>query len=492
MADYKLSSFLDSLWAVMFKYLKTSTQISLKFTLFSAGILLIIACVMNFFFFSSWYFDLTNFRIEPFDLFIKDRPNILERNIDTPDSLWSGEKRENENNRTISSWEIDENIQRPFPFWNPGNRDERCVWDRCWPNGRQGFNPEQNFPQHRLHLKSDSDEAKDILSKQFFFKISVIDGYYLYVEEDWDSLQVFNVTPQVELQHSLFWISIWMFVIWTLLSYIVSLFFVKSALKKLNTLIEVLDWLDIDHLDTKIPIEWAKDDEINRVIAKFNQSFEKIHAQTLWLKDFVRNASHEMRTPLMWMSTLIDLARKSKNYERTLFEVKNEIKRMDSLLETLLLITRVEEKVELDKEKIDVVPSLRIVLNQLKEEFADKKVDVKEELPKSLELAVHQQWWESIMTNILRNAFKYTDDNWEIVVSLSDKCFKVWNSWEWIDEENLGKIWERFWQWDSSHTDSKSFGLGLYLSKLFATKQWFDLRCESKKWEWVTFILEFN
>jgi signal transduction histidine kinase len=105
---------------------------------------------------------------------------------------------------------------------------------------------------------------------------------------------------------------------------------------------------------------------------------------------------------------------------------------------------------------------------------------------------VHQQWWESIMTNILRNAFKYTDGNWEIVVSLSDKCFKVWNSWEWIDEENLEKIWERFWQWDSSHADSKSFGLGLYLSKLFATKQWFDLRCESKKWEWVTFILEFN
>jgi signal transduction histidine kinase len=91
------------------------------------------------------------------------------------------------------------------------------------------------------------------------------------------------------------------------------------------------------------------------------------------------------------MSTLIDLARKSKNYERTLFEVKNEIKRMDSLLETLLLITRVEEKVELDKEKIDVIPSLKIVLNQLKEEFADKKVHVKEELPKSLELAVHQQ-----------------------------------------------------------------------------------------------------
>ena len=42
----------------MFKRLKTSTQISLKFTLFSAGILLLISLMMNLFFFSFWYFGL--------------------------------------------------------------------------------------------------------------------------------------------------------------------------------------------------------------------------------------------------------------------------------------------------------------------------------------------------------------------------------------------------------------------------------------------------
>ena len=44
----------------MFKNLKTSTQISLKFTMFSAGILFLVACFMNFFFFSFWFFDLKN------------------------------------------------------------------------------------------------------------------------------------------------------------------------------------------------------------------------------------------------------------------------------------------------------------------------------------------------------------------------------------------------------------------------------------------------
>ncbi|MEI8008024.1 MAG: hypothetical protein WCI00_00835 [bacterium] len=42
---------------------------------------------------------------------------------------------------------------------------------------------------------------------------------------------------------------------------------------------------------------------------------EKIHKQTLSLKDFVTNASHELKTPLMSMSTEIDYASKTKAYE---------------------------------------------------------------------------------------------------------------------------------------------------------------------------------
>jgi hypothetical protein len=59
----------------MFKNLKTSTQISLRFTFFSAGILFVVACVINFFFFSFWYFDLRSFRIEPFDIFANQFQN---------------------------------------------------------------------------------------------------------------------------------------------------------------------------------------------------------------------------------------------------------------------------------------------------------------------------------------------------------------------------------------------------------------------------------
>jgi hypothetical protein len=36
----------------------------------------------------------------------------------------------------------------------------------CKPDGDRRFNPEQNFPQHKLHLNSDSEEAKELLSQK--------------------------------------------------------------------------------------------------------------------------------------------------------------------------------------------------------------------------------------------------------------------------------------------------------------------------------------
>jgi signal transduction histidine kinase len=104
---------------------------------------------------------------------------------------------------------------------------------------------------------------------------------------------------------------------------------------------------------------------------------------------------------------LVDLARKSKNYDESLKEVKEEIKRMDELLDALLLITRIEESVSLDKEENDIVKSLNSTLRQLAMEFDDKKIVLHQDVPSKLVKKVHKQGWESIMTNLLRNAFKY-------------------------------------------------------------------------------------
>jgi two-component system OmpR family sensor kinase len=132
------------------------------------------------------------------------------------------------------------------------------------------------------------------------------------------------------------------------------------------------------------------------------------------------------------------------------------------------------------------------LIDQIQWEYSDKNVKLKVSLPSYFEKEVHVQWLESIFSNLIRNAFKYVNDGWEIKISLKENEFSIWNSWDGIKKDNLDKIWERFWQWDTSHADAKSFWLWLYLSKLFAEKQGFDLWCDSKEWKWVTFTLKFN
>jgi signal transduction histidine kinase len=74
---------------------------------------------------------------------------------------------------------------------------------------------------------------------------------------------------------------------------------------------------------------------------------------------------------------------------------------------------------------------------------------------------------------------------------LNDKEFIVKDSWVWIDKNNLNKIWERFWQEDRSKTDTKSFGLGLYLTKLLVEKHGREIKVESQKWKWSEFKIVF-
>lgn len=348
----------------MFKRLKTSTQISLKFTLFSAGILLLISLVMNLFFFFFWYFDL--------------------RKPLHPTALNSNQK--------------------------------------------HAFLPKTSFQHRELRFPLTSQEAVVLLDEEQFFQIVDVDDYYLYVVKEGDELRVRNVSQQMELQILLFWISLAVVAGGTVLSYLISLFFVKTALKKLNALNKALEDIDIDRLDCKIEITGHPQDEINRVSQKFNQALVKIESQTRGLKDFVRNASHELKTPLMAMSSLLSLARKSKDYENTLDQIKIEIKRMDNLLDTLLLITQLEEKTQLSKEKAELTRTIRSLTEQFQLQYQEKKLTLELDLPESLEKEINPQGRNSIISNLIGNAFKFVEQEGRIKISLSSNAFQVRNS----------------------------------------------------------------
>ena len=76
--------------------------------------------------------------------------------------------------------------------------------------------------------------------------------------------------------------------------------------------------------------------EIRIIADTLQRTLNTIKEQTDSLKDFVSHASHELKTPLMSLSAVMDAGQKTGNHEKTFASAKEILKNINNLFETLL------------------------------------------------------------------------------------------------------------------------------------------------------------
>jgi len=349
----------------------------------------------------------------------------------------------------------------------------------------------KNRAQEAEIFDIDSPEWQKLEQSHRRQSIAKIDDMYFMYKKVGNQLIITNVTPHVLVQKNLIRISIYLMLFFWALSYILSRFFVKTSLKKLNQLLWFLDHLHIDNLDQKIEISGHPHDEINRVSKKFNEVLEKIHNQTLSLKDFVTNASHELKTPLMSMSTEIDYTNKTKNYEYGLNNIKQQLKGMNQLLETLVSISKLEALETLKKEQVDISTLIQSIVNDVQKIYQQKNITLTTHISANISKKANKESRSIIVKNILDNAYKFTPEWWTIDITLDAKKLIIKDSGKGIAESDLEHIRERFRQADRSKTDTKSFWLGLYLTRLLVEKHDRHITIDSKVNKGTTCIINF-
>jgi len=340
---------------------------------------------------------------------------------------------------------------------------------------------------NRLSITTDSQEYQELQKNEIFkwYGISKLGSAYFYYQNVNDMVIVKDITTSIQAQKNLLFISIYLLVFFGILSYILSIYFVRTSLRKLDDLVKYVKWLNLNNLDKKFEIIGREDDEINILANKINAVTDRINQQTLALKDFISNASHELKTPLMSINSEIDYSLKAKKYKEWMENVKSEIGNINNLLDELVLISKLDSGTELNKTDKDVSQVVVSVSNMIEKKYKDKWLKLNMKLDK-VEKKVHNSSFEIIAKNLIENAFKYTE-KWTIKITLNENEFSVKDSWIWISKENIDKIWDRFWQEDSSKTDTTSFGLGLYLVKLLVEKHWRNIQVNSTKWKWSEF-----
>lgn len=341
-----------------------------------------------------------------------------------------------------------------------------------------------------ISLEKDSWEFELLTKdKTFFNDIYKISDKYFYIKHFWNKIWIKDVTSHILWQMYLIYISLYLLLFFWFLAYFISLFFIKISLKKLDFLVKHVEKLDLDNLNESLPIIWPENDEINIVSKKINESLLKINKQTQSLKDFVSNASHELQTPLMRVNSDLDYALKSKNYEQWLLDGKKWIKHLSNLINELLMLTKISNQQEFKTQKLNVKEIIENIAKEVEKTYAWKNLHLDLKL-QNFELDINRESFSIVVKNLLENAFKYTEA-WKITIFNDEKIVKITDTWVWISQDDIERIREKFWQKDSSRSANQWFWLGLALVKNLCENNNRKIELESQEDKWTSFTIFF-
>ena len=201
----------------------------------------------------------------------------------------------------------------------------------------------------------------------------------------------------------------------------------------------------------------------------------RLHNLEQMRKDFVANVSHELRTPLTvlsgYLETYLDLDDLNPRFRRGLSQMQQQARRMNNLVNDLLLLSRLEnEGIRANRQIIDM-PSLMSQLFADAEAYnADFGHSLHVDIDSHSNLLGAEQEIASALSNLVTNAIKYTPKGGTVSLRWWDDgkqgYFSVTDSGIGIDARHIPRLTERFYRVDSGRSrETGGTGLGLAIVK---------------------------
>jgi two-component system phosphate regulon sensor histidine kinase PhoR len=217
------------------------------------------------------------------------------------------------------------------------------------------------------------------------------------------------------------------------------------------------------------------------------------------LKNFVANASHELKSPLTVISGHLEMLedeRLSDSGKSSLATAQRQAARMKDLIQSLLLLSQVESY-QLRPGEGERIPVLEIMTNTIAamDKYPDRE-RVEWFYPDDLYLLGIKAEIEGICINLVDNALKYSTPGTPIRVSweknlLGEYQFIVADQGPGIDPLDLPRITERYYRAAHSAADTAGSGLGLAIVQQAANKHGAMLEIDSSPGSSTTFTVVF-
>ena len=252
----------------------------------------------------------------------------------------------------------------------------------------------------------------------------------------------------------------------------------------------------------KYKITTKGDDEINTLARSINTMSDKLEGTIKQLrnsnnqlerdieekskidemrKSFISDVSHELKTPIAliqgYSEGLLENVNTDEESRKFYAEViLDETNKMDKLVKQLLELMKLEYgKREFNNKEFNIVELEKEVIRKTNVMIEEKQAEIKFDENEDIIVFADDFYIEQVLTNYLTNAIKNVKEMYgEKYIKISNEinkeeqkvCIKVFNTGKQISEENLNRIWNRFYKADESrHREDGGTGIGLAFVK---------------------------
>ncbi|MFC5704091.1 ATP-binding protein [Cohnella faecalis] len=260
----------------------------------------------------------------------------------------------------------------------------------------------------------------------------------------------------------------------TLLASVLSYFISRAAIHPVRKTIHRLKRIDIQQLDQRLEEPQARD-EIYHLTQAFNHLLGRLEQGVKQLKQFVADASHELRTPTSIIEGHANLIKRwakesPEIMEESLGYITQETVRIKTVTDQLIQLALLEQNEPIFRfESPEVNAIVRTI--QLRLVPLHRHVDIQvHELQAPVFAHIPQEYFQQVLLNVLNNAIKYTPEGGNIhihVSKASDQAIvRVKDTGIGIPPEELSRIFDRFYRVDKSRNRAHGgSGLGLAITK---------------------------
>lgn len=213
--------------------------------------------------------------------------------------------------------------------------------------------------------------------------------------------------------------------------------------------------------------------ELDALAVSFNKMVQELKSIETLRSDFVRNFSHEFKTPIASISGFAKLLQAgditAAERQEYLNIIIQESERLVDLSTNILNLSKIEHtEIISEKSNYCLDEQIRLAIVMLEPKWSGKNLHVDIQLEDGIEILGDKNLFQQIWVNLLDNAIKYTNNGGVIKVGLwrsgQKATFRLEDNGYGMSDETMRHIFDKFYQGDTSHSSAGN-GLGLTLVK---------------------------